>query len=131
MHCFILTERYPSEKDNERFVDPAIPIPKSTKEALEQRLSKYRSGVESAEKEGNSSKARRMSRIVKRYEDAQKALKAGKPFHFAGLPTPPGYPPIPVASKLHPQPVPAQESAAPVSAAKPKKHIATVSKAGK
>ena len=46
--------------DNMHSVDPDIPNPKSTQEALEQRLSKYRSGVESAQKEGNSGKARRM-----------------------------------------------------------------------
>ena len=116
------TDLYPSEKDNEKFVDPAIPVPKSAEEALEQRLSKYRSGVESAKKKGNGSKARRMGRIVKQYEDALKALKAGERVDFGELPTPPGYPPIPAigASKPPPQPLPVQESGATVSAAKPK-----------
>ena len=108
-------------------MDPSIPIPKSPQEALEQRLSKYQSGVEGAKKEGNSSKARRMGRIVKQYEDALKALRAGKPVDFGELPVPPGYPPIPVGGvslKPHPQPVPVQESAAPVLAAKPKEPVA-------
>ena len=94
----------PSEEDSESSVDPTIPIPKSPQEALEQRLSKYRSGIGSAQKEGNSGKARRMCRIVIRYKDALKALKAGEPVDFSELPTPPGYPPIPVggaASKPH------------------------------
>ena len=123
----------PSEEDNESNVDPTIPIPKSPQEALEQRLSKYKSGVESAQKEGNSGKARRMGRIVKQYEDALKALKAGKPVDFSELPVPPGYPPIPVggaASKPHPQPVPVQESAAAIVAAKPKEPVAMATAQG-
>ena len=106
-------------------MDPTIPIPKSTQEALEQRLRKYQSGVESAQKEGNSSKARRMGRIVKQYEDALKALEAGKPVDFLHLPTPPGYPPIPVSVPAKPLPVvvPVQESAGAVSIAKPKEPV--------
>ena len=77
-------------------MDPSIPIPKSPQEALEQRLTKYQSGFKSARTEGNSSKARRMVRIVIQYKDALKALKAGEPVDFAELPVPPGYPPIPV-----------------------------------
>ena len=41
------------------------PTPKTVLEALEQRLQKYEAGVDDAKKEGNSGKARRMSRIVK------------------------------------------------------------------
>ncbi len=41
------------------------PAPKTVLEALEQRLEKYQTGVQDAEKEGNSGKARRMNRIVK------------------------------------------------------------------
>ena len=41
------------------------PAPKTVLEALEQRLEKYQSGVQDAQKEGNSGKARRMNRIVK------------------------------------------------------------------
>ena len=117
-----------SEEGNESSVDPDIPIPKSTQEALEQRLRKYQSGVESAQKEGNSGKARRMGRIVKQYEDALKALEAGKPVDFLHLPTPPGYPPIPVSVPAKPRPVavPVQESAGAVSIAKPEKPIGTM-----
>uniref|UniRef100_A0ABM0MNS5 Coiled-coil and C2 domain-containing protein 1-like n=1 Tax=Saccoglossus kowalevskii TaxID=10224 RepID=A0ABM0MNS5_SACKO len=46
--------------------------PKTPLEALQQRLDKYKAGVESAKKEDNSSKARRMGRIVKQFEDAIK-----------------------------------------------------------
>ena len=106
-------------------MDPTIPIPKSTQEALEQRLSKYQSGVESAQKEGNGGKERRMGRIVKQYEDALKALEAGKPVDFSNLPNPPGYPPIPAGMPTKPLPVtvPEQESAGAVSIAKPKEPV--------
>ena len=104
---------------------PDIPNARSAEDALEQRLSKYQSGVESALKEGDSSKARRMGRIVKQYEDALKALKAGDAVDFSQLPNPPGYPPIPecVSSKTPPLPVPVQESAGAVSIAKPKEPV--------
>ena len=41
------------------------PPPKDVMEALQQRLDKYQSATDQAKKEGNSSKARRMARIVK------------------------------------------------------------------
>ena len=108
--------------------DLAIPNPRSPQEALEQRLSKYQSGVESALKEGNGNKERRMGRIVKQYEDALKALKAGEAVDFSQLPNPPGYPPIPVgvSSKTPPLPVPVQESARAVLTAKPKEPVGVV-----
>ncbi|XP_049294361.1 coiled-coil and C2 domain-containing protein 1-like isoform X2 [Anopheles funestus] len=75
-------------------------------EALEQRLEKYISVEQAAKDEGNSSKARRMGRIVKQYQDAIKMHKAGKPIPIDELPTPPGYGPIPVDGPPKP-PVPA------------------------
>ena len=71
-------------------------------EALHERLDKYRAGLESAKAEGNGSKARRMGRIVKQYEDAIKTVKAGKSIDFSELPTPPGFPPIPVGGAAQP-----------------------------
>ena len=73
------------------------PAPRSTLEALEQRLAKYQNSMEQAQAENNSSKVRRMGRIVKQYQDAIKAHKAGKSVPFDELPTPPGFPPIPGA----------------------------------
>ena len=84
-------------------VDPSIPQPKTPLEALHQRFDKYRAGAESAKAEGNGSKARRMGRIVKQYEDAIKAVKAGKQVDFSELPTPPGFPPIPVGGAAQPK----------------------------
>ncbi|XP_052900032.1 coiled-coil and C2 domain-containing protein 1-like isoform X1 [Anopheles moucheti] len=77
----------------------------SVMEALEQRLEKYISVEQAAKDEGNSSKARRMGRIVKQYQDAIKMHKAGKPIPIDELPTPPGYGPIPVDGPPKP-PVP-------------------------
>lgn len=74
----------------------APPPPKTISEALEQRLLKYKSEVEKATASSNSSKARRMGRIVKQYEEAITAYKKGKPVPFDDLPTPPGFAPIPV-----------------------------------
>uniref|UniRef100_A0A2M4BDE7 Coiled-coil and C2 domain-containing protein 1-like n=1 Tax=Anopheles marajoara TaxID=58244 RepID=A0A2M4BDE7_9DIPT len=73
-------------------------------EALEQRLDKYKSVEQAAKDEGNSSKARRMGRIVKQYQDAIKLHKAGKPIPVDELPTPPGYGPIPVDGPPKPTP---------------------------
>lgn len=83
-------------------VDSSIPQPKTPLEALHQRLDKYRAGAQSANAEANTSKARRMGRIVKQYEDAIKAIKAGKQVDFSELPTPPGFPPIPVGGAAQP-----------------------------
>ena len=82
-----------SETDS---TDPEIAVPKTVIEALEQRLVKYRSGVESAQKNSEASRVRRLGRIVKQYEEAIKANKAGRTVDYSELPCPPGYPPIPV-----------------------------------
>lgn len=65
-------------------------------EALQQRLDKYKSEVDKANEVPNLSKARRMGRIVKQYEDAIGLFKKGKPVPYEDLPTPPGFGPIPV-----------------------------------
>lgn len=78
----------------------------SVMEALEQHMAKYKSVEQAAKDEGNSSKARRIGRIIKQYEQAIKLHKAGKPFVVDELPTPPGYAPISVAGPPKPQPSP-------------------------
>ena len=76
-----------------------IPVPKTALEALEQRLSKYKEGLRTAQEKGESSRVRRMGRIIKQYESAIKDTKSGKPCDYNDLPTPPGYPPIPASTK--------------------------------
>lgn len=88
--------------------DPGIPMPKTPLEGLQQRLDKYKEGVKSAEEKGESSRVRRLGRIIKQYEDAIKATKAGKHVDYDDLPAPPGYPPIPVAPQRGPPPRPVQ-----------------------
>uniref|UniRef100_A0A1B6H408 C2 domain-containing protein n=1 Tax=Cuerna arida TaxID=1464854 RepID=A0A1B6H408_9HEMI len=83
-----------------------VDVPGTVLEALEQRMAKYKSQEDSAKEEGNSSKARRMGRIVKQYADAIKQHKAGRPIPIDDLPTPPGYPPIPVEGGAKPPPSP-------------------------
>ena len=86
--------------EDEDVVNPDIPIPKTPLEALQQRLAKYKEGQKSAQEKGESSRVRRMGRIIKQYEDAIKLTKAGKPCDYNELPTPPGYPPIPAAAPM-------------------------------
>jgi coiled-coil and C2 domain-containing protein 1 len=88
-------EAEPAAETKQLFDVP--PAPRSTLEALEQRLAKYQNSMEQAQAENNSSKVRRMGRIVKQYQDAIKTHKAGKAVPFDELPTPPGFPPIPGA----------------------------------
>ncbi|XP_077991493.1 coiled-coil and C2 domain-containing protein 1-like [Glandiceps talaboti] len=85
------------EKPPDAFGVPSAP--KTAMEALQQRLEKYKSSEQSAKQEGNSSKARRMGRIVKQFEDAIKKEKLGKPVEYDDLPCPPGFPPIPGTSE--------------------------------
>ncbi|XP_031551489.1 coiled-coil and C2 domain-containing protein 1-like [Actinia tenebrosa] len=80
------------------------PPPKDVNEALQQRLEKYQQAANKAKEEGNSSKARRMGRIVKQYEDAIKAYKAGRHVDFEELPTPPGFEDIPLPGNAAPKP---------------------------
>ena len=88
-----------AEGDDEELVDDSIPKPKTVLEALDQRLAKYKQGMDNAKAKNEASKARRMGRIVKQYEEAIKNTKQGKPVSYVELPTPPGYPPIPVNKK--------------------------------
>ena len=91
------TAPVPSEQEQEEedIVDKSIPTPKTVLEALEQRLAKYEIAVSAAKEEGQTSKARRMGRILKQYQEAIRACKAKKQYNYEELPTPPGYPPIP------------------------------------
>ncbi|XP_064604188.1 coiled-coil and C2 domain-containing protein 1-like isoform X2 [Liolophura sinensis] len=89
-----------AEEEKQLFKAPDAPS--SVIEALNQRLEKYKSAEEQAKAEGNTSKGRRMGRIVKQYQDAIKAHKAGKPVNYDELPTPPGFAPIPSGSTPSP-----------------------------
>ena len=89
-----------AEPEGEAPVDPDIPVPKTALEALEQRLAKYKEGSRNAQEKGETSRVRRMGRIVKQYEEAIKFTKAGKPYNYDDLPAPPGYPPIPASKPV-------------------------------
>uniref|UniRef100_A0A452F5U1 Coiled-coil and C2 domain containing 1A n=1 Tax=Capra hircus TaxID=9925 RepID=A0A452F5U1_CAPHI len=75
--------------------DPeAPPPPKTLLEALEQRMERYHVAAAQAKTKGDQRKARMHERIVKQYQDAIRAHKAGRAVAVAELPVPPGFPPI-------------------------------------
>ncbi|XP_035261036.1 coiled-coil and C2 domain-containing protein 1A [Anguilla anguilla] len=74
--------------------DAALPAPRSVAEALQQRMDKYKAAADGAKSKGDDRKARMHLRIVKQYQDAIRAQKAGRPVNLSDLPVPPGCPPL-------------------------------------
>ncbi|XP_072704532.1 coiled-coil and C2 domain-containing protein 1A isoform X5 [Ciconia boyciana] len=70
------------------------PAPRDTLEALQQRMERYKTAAVQAKSKGDDRKARMHERIVKQYQDAIRAHKAGKTVDFSELPVPPGFQPI-------------------------------------
>ncbi|NXD18454.1 C2D1A protein, partial [Nothocercus nigrocapillus] len=68
--------------------------PRDALEALQQRMERYKAAAAQARGKGDDRKARMHERIVKQYQDAIRAHKAGKPVDFSELPVPPGFQPI-------------------------------------
>lgn len=91
---------------------PPIEEPATVLDALMQRLQKYQALEASAKADGNDRKVRQNGRIVKQYQDAIRAHKAGKVVAYDELPTPPGFSPIPSNVQQKPAP-PAAPSAPP------------------
>ncbi|KAM9251616.1 coiled-coil and C2 domain-containing protein 1A [Cariama cristata] len=75
-------------------VADAPPVPRDTLEALQQRMERYKTAAAQAKSKGDDRKARMHERIVKQYQDAIRAHKAGKTVDFSELPVPPGFQPI-------------------------------------
>uniref|UniRef100_A0A3Q3XRF7 Coiled-coil and C2 domain-containing protein 1B n=1 Tax=Mola mola TaxID=94237 RepID=A0A3Q3XRF7_MOLML len=71
-----------------------LPAPSSLAEALQQRMDIYKSAAEGAKSKGDDRKARMHQRIVKQYQDAIRAHKAGRAVNLSELPVPPGCPPL-------------------------------------
>ncbi|XP_053602867.1 coiled-coil and C2 domain-containing protein 1-like isoform X2 [Plodia interpunctella] len=94
-------------------------------EALKQRLAAFQQQETKAKEEGNSSKARRMGRIVKQYQEAIKLHAHGKPIAVDDLPTPAGHGPLPTAGGPPPQASPA---APPRAAPLPTPSVASASR---
>ncbi|XP_050362156.1 coiled-coil and C2 domain-containing protein 1-like isoform X2 [Nymphalis io] len=112
--------QHSAEPASEQVPEPAGLITASTvDEALRQRLACFQEQESKAKEDGNTSKARRMGRIVKQYQDAIKLHKAGRPIPVDELPTPNGYAPIPTegshASPSKPAPAAPAPSPAPSS----------------
>ncbi|XP_066516809.1 coiled-coil and C2 domain-containing protein 1A isoform X2 [Hoplias malabaricus] len=74
--------------------DAPLPAPRNMAEALQQRMDIYKRAAETAKSKGDDRKSRMHQRIVKQYQDAIKAQKAGRPVNLAELPIPPGCPPL-------------------------------------
>ncbi|KAI1884475.1 hypothetical protein AGOR_G00226770 [Albula goreensis] len=72
----------------------AVPAPNSLAEALQQRMQRYKTAAEDAKTKGDDRKARMHLRIVKQYQGAIQAHKAGRPVSLSELPIPPGCPPL-------------------------------------
>ncbi|XP_067170766.1 coiled-coil and C2 domain-containing protein 1A [Apteryx mantelli] len=70
------------------------PPPRDALEALQQRMERYKTAAAQAKSKGDDRKARMHERIVKQYQDAIRAHKAGKTVDFSELPVPPGFQPI-------------------------------------
>ncbi|XP_019601678.2 coiled-coil and C2 domain-containing protein 1A isoform X2 [Rhinolophus sinicus] len=70
------------------------PPPRTLLEALEQRMERYHVAAAQAKTKGDQRKARMHERIVKQYQDAIRAHKAGRAVDVTELPVPPGFPPI-------------------------------------
>uniref|UniRef100_A0AAY3ZWV4 Coiled-coil and C2 domain-containing protein 1B n=1 Tax=Denticeps clupeoides TaxID=299321 RepID=A0AAY3ZWV4_9TELE len=75
---------------------PVAHLPESAGalQALQQRMDKYRAVAEGSKTKGDDRKFRMHQRIVKQYQDAIRAHKAGRPVNLAELPVPPGCPPL-------------------------------------
>ncbi|XP_029773640.1 coiled-coil and C2 domain-containing protein 1A isoform X2 [Suricata suricatta] len=71
-----------------------LPPPRTLLEALEQRMERYHVAAAQAKTKGDQRKARMHERIVKQYQDAIRAHKAGRAVDVTELPVPPGFPPI-------------------------------------
>ncbi|XP_038209355.1 coiled-coil and C2 domain-containing protein 1-like isoform X2 [Zerene cesonia] len=93
----------------------------SVDEALKQRLAAFQEQEAKAKEQGNASKARRMGRIVKQYQEAIRLHAAGKPLPLDELPTPNGFAPIPGEQSPKPTASPAgpRSPAGPTSPAVP------------
>ena len=97
-----------------------VKVPATILESLKERMAKYGEEERKAKEAGNESKARRMGRIRKQYEEAIKLHRAGRPIPRSDLPDPPGFAPIPVTdSAPAPRPAPAVVQPAAGAAATP------------
>ncbi|XP_039764575.1 coiled-coil and C2 domain-containing protein 1-like isoform X2 [Pararge aegeria] len=105
-----------AEQAPEQTPEPAgLITASSVDEALRQRLAHFQEQESKAKEQGNSSKARRMGRIVKQYQDAIKLNAAGRPIPAEDLPTPNGYAPLPSEGPSPKKPAPPTPKSPPSS----------------
>ncbi|CAF1013356.1 unnamed protein product [Rotaria sordida] len=107
-------ETYDNVPEDDDGPPPALPLkapePRTVMEALQQRHEELAKRGEEAARSGDNSKARRMERLSKQYDEAIDATRKGRPYNYSELPDLPGFAPIPV-QQSKPQPVASSSSA--------------------
>ncbi|CAF0956829.1 unnamed protein product [Rotaria sordida] len=107
-------EIYDNVPEDDDGPPPALPLkapePRTIMEALQQRHEELAKRGEEAARSGDNSKARRMERLSKQYDEAIDATRKGRPYNYSELPDLPGFAPIPV-QQSKPQPVASSSSA--------------------
>ncbi|CAF0942285.1 unnamed protein product [Rotaria sordida] len=107
-------ETYDNVPEDDDGPPPALPLkapePRTIMEALQQRHEELAKRGEEAARSGDNSKARRMERLSKQYDEAIDATRKGRPYNYSELPDLPGFAPIPV-QQSKPQPVASSSSA--------------------
>ncbi|UJR21607.1 hypothetical protein I4U23_024689 [Adineta vaga] len=93
-------ETYDNVPEDDDAPPPPLPLkapePHTVMEALQQRHEELTKRGEEAATKGDSSKARRMERLSKQYEEAIDATRKGRTYDYNELPDLPGFAPIPV-----------------------------------
>ncbi|CAF0805008.1 unnamed protein product [Adineta ricciae] len=91
-----MSDKMPNETSS---AAPSVPLeapePKTVLEALQQRHEELTKRHQDAVSKGDNSKARRMDRLSKQYQEAIEATKKGRPYDYSELADLPGFAPIP------------------------------------
>ncbi|CAF4848316.1 unnamed protein product [Rotaria sp. Silwood1] len=94
----------PDDDDSSALIVPLkAPEPRTVMEALQQRHEELVKRHQEAISKGESSKARRMDRLAKQYQEAIDATRKGRPFDYNELAELPGFAPIPIQQSKPPQ----------------------------
>ncbi|CAF2397763.1 unnamed protein product [Rotaria sp. Silwood2] len=94
----------PEDDNSSALVVPLkAPEPRTIMEALQQRHEELVKRHQEALSKGESSKARRMDRLTKQYQEAIDATKRGRPYDYSELADLPGFAPIPIPQSKPPQ----------------------------
>ncbi|CAF1008853.1 unnamed protein product [Rotaria sordida] len=91
------SDNIPEDDNSSALIVPLkAPEPRTVMEALQQRHEELVKRQQEAISQGESSKARRMDRLVKQYKEAIDATQKGRPYDYSELADLPGFAPIPI-----------------------------------